>query len=126
MADPKVITKIDKSYPISTTGTSTGNSIFINDFNEEWNKIIQDQKKIFPDGNSIWLPQSPSDPWTNYDFGTPVKARCYNRKCENETTLMTELMVGSLHLKTYLCKSCLEDLASKIKNELGIDEEEEK
>lgn len=117
------VAKITKSINQTTTGT--GNP-WINDFtNEDWSKILQQQKVIFPQtGNNIWIPP---DQWTwGIDYGEPVKARCFLKNCKKTTDMITELKLGEFVLKTYICKGCLSDLAEKLKNELGIDDEEEK
>lgn len=79
--------------------------------------------------NNIWLPNTPQQT-VPYDLSypelLPVKARCYRRSCDNETRVVTELKLGNFQIKTYICEACLVDLAEKIKNELGIEEEEEK
>ena len=111
MSDKVKITKV-----VHTTTTNGGD----NWLNDEWNKTFKNQQ-IYPvSGNSIWLPTSESPDL----FGSSVTSRCYNRHCKNETRIITELKLGKFQLKTYICEACLEDLASKIKSELGIEEAE--
>jgi len=104
------------------TNTQTGDNPI---FEQDWAKITQTSNPLFPStpGAGIWYPSS--ETWTLADIGDPVKARCYNRHCKNETEFLTELRLGEhLKLKTYICEGCLEDLANKVKSELGIEEEE--
>lgn len=125
MKDKLKITKINTT-PI--VGNSTGNTTLINDFpNEDWNKLLKNYQITFPDSNNIWYPQPADQTWKIDYFGGNVRARCYNRNCNNETEVVTEMKLGTyLELKTYICETCVSDLAEKIRDELGLDNEEEK
>ena len=110
MSDNVKITKV-----VHTT-TTNGSDNWLND---EWNKTFKNQQVYPISDNSIWVPNGPPDL-----FGPAVTSRCYNRHCKNETRIVTELKLGKFQLKTYICEACLEDLAEKVKSELGIEEEE--
>ena len=108
--------KITKVVHTTTNGTGNG------EWSDEWKKALGGYGQQ-SSGNTIWIPQ---DPQQNL-FPSAVTGRCYNRSCKNETRTVTQISLGlHLNLKTYICEECLIDLASKVKSELGIEEEEPK
>ncbi|MDP3763657.1 MAG: hypothetical protein Q8Q92_03350, partial [bacterium] len=87
-------------------------------------KTYPDQQTL-ANNNNLWALE-PSV-WTTAQSTAPVKARCYNKRCKNDARSITEIRLGVfLELKTYICDSCLKDLSDKIKDEFGIEDEEEK
>ena len=116
--DPRDFYKCTQSGDkiVVTQGTTSGNP-------DDWLKVFQDIT-VPSNANGIWLPNQQNPDWTLGDFiGPAVKARCYNRNCKNDALVVTELKLGPfLNLKTYICDSCLKDLADKVKSELGVED----
>lgn len=83
---------------------------------------------IDPNMTTINWPPPPSVYIPTWDLAATeekLRARCYNKQCNNETSTFTELKLGRfLNLKICVCDSCLKDLAEKVKGELGLEDDE--
>ena len=91
-------------------------------YNQQMTEGINSNHIVWPNTNPL-INVNPWDGQLTLPYnGVAVKARCYNRNCKHETSVITELKLGTaLQLSTYICETCLKDIAEKIKAELGLE-----